>query len=43
MITKPFVPEALTQGITRMLDASLEDRSRADQEAADAADEAAFG
>jgi CheY-like chemotaxis protein len=43
VITKPFVPEALTQGIARMLAASLEDRVARRAEAAAAAARTAFG
>ncbi len=43
VITKPFVPEDLTQGIGRILDASLEDRIARRSEAADAAGEASRG
>lgn len=43
VITKPFVPEDLTQGISRILDASLEDRIARRSEAADAAGEASLG
>jgi len=43
VITKPFVPEDLTQGISRILDASLEDRIARRSEAAVAAGEASRG
>ena len=42
VMTKPFMPEALTQGISRMLELSLEDRVAHRQEAARRG-EAAFG
>ena len=42
VITKPFMPEALTEGITRLLAMSLEDRLAHRQEAAEAAG-TAFG
>jgi CheY-like chemotaxis protein len=40
VITKPFVPEALTQGLSRMLSASLEDRVARRHEAAEGTDQA---
>jgi len=42
VITKPFMPEALTQGISRMLSSSLEDRVARRHEGA-TRDEATFG
>ena len=42
VITKPFMPEALTEGIARLLATSLEDRLAHRQEAAEAAG-TAFG
>ena len=42
VITKPFMPEALTEGIARLLTTSLEDRLARRQEAAAAAG-SAFG
>jgi DNA-binding response OmpR family regulator len=42
VITKPFMPEALTEGITRLLAMSLEDRLSHRQESAEAAG-TAFG
>ena len=43
VITKPFVPEDLTQGISRMLDSSLEDRIAHRSEAAVAAGDTSLG
>ena len=43
VMTKPFAPEALTQGIRRVLSASLEDRLAHRSEAAAAAHDPAFG
>lgn len=39
VITKPFVPEALTQGLTRMLNATIEDRVAHRHEAAEGTDQ----
>lgn len=43
VITKPFVPEALTQGLSRMLAASVEDRIAHRAEAAEEMSRATFG